>query len=376
MKKLLIGTSALVAAAGFAGAAQAADPIKLSVGGYGSTIIGYASQDDSFLEAAGQGEVNAVDVKGDSEIHFKGKTTLDNGLTVSVKYEFEAGGRSTNDVPDEWNISLSGAFGTIVTGADDNALVAIAKGGPRVGGRLFNGALDEGDLLGGNYVIRPDGHSAPTATFINTNGDSESISYISPAFAGFTFGATYVPDLASTGGDSQTWPGTTSGRNSDDAQDAYGVGLMYNGEFGGVGVGVEGGWLTADRSGNVDDHNEYQVGAQVSVAGFAFGAAYRQINIDLDTGGDTDSFAWEVGASYETGPYGVSLNYFAAEAENDGNVDEDETQVIELATQYNMGPGVDLVGGIAYVEFDDGNNNTAAGENDGFVVATGLSLAF
>ena len=46
MKKILIGTSALVAAAAFAGSANAADPIKLFIGGYGAVMVGYVSQAD------------------------------------------------------------------------------------------------------------------------------------------------------------------------------------------------------------------------------------------------------------------------------------------------------------------------------------------
>jgi hypothetical protein len=406
MKKLLIGTSAIVAAASFAGAAQAADPIKLSVGGYGAVMVGYASQDDDYLTATGR-EVTGVDVKGDNEIHFKGSTTLDNGLTVAVKYEIEAGGRNSSaDVSDEYAISVSGGFGTIVAGADDNALVAIAKGAPRVGGRLFNGDLDEGDLIGGAYVLNP-GSSAPNATFINTNGDSESVSYISPAIAGFTFGASYVPDIY--GDDNPNQPtvnrGVTPTTATQGSNEAYGVGLMWNGEFSAVTIGVEGGYLWADNGPNTAAgsattgsynaaHEEWQVGAQVGYAGFSLGGAYRGISTDrklapgntfatLGERDEIDARAWEVGASYKTGPYGVSLSYFDSETENTLlNTSDDTTKVWELAGEYAMGPGVKLVGGLGYVDFENGTAQGAnqtqvnSNQNNGWVVATGLSLSF
>lgn len=360
MKKLLIGTSALVAAVAFAGSANAADPIKLSIGGYGAVVVGFVDQD---IQDNGSAEFNSVDVQGDNEIHFKGKTTLDNGLTVSVKYEFEAGGRSMSDVSDEWNISVAGSFGTIVMGADDNALVAIAMGAPRVGGRLFNGGVDEGDLISGGYVVNP-GVDVVNATFVNTNSDDESISYISPSFAGFTVGATYVSSVAGSGGDrGGQWATTAPGGKG--AADAYGVGAMYNGEFGGVGVGLEGGYLTGDTA--TEEHNEWQVGAKLSYAGFGIGGAYR--NIDLGT--DNDRFAWELGVGYTVDAYGVSLTYFDSTVEQAGA--DDEAQVWELAGQYTMGPGVMLVGGVGYVNFDGAGTGN---DNDGVVVATGLSLAF
>jgi hypothetical protein len=397
MKKLLIGTSALVAAASFAGAAQAADPIKLSVGGYGAVMVGYASQSDDYLTATGR-EVTGVDVKGDNEIHFKGSTTLDNGLTVAVKYEMEAGGRNSSaDVSDEYAISISGGFGTIVAGADDNALVAIAKGAPRVGGRLFNGALDEGDLIGGAYVLNP-GSSAPNATFINTNGDSESLSYISPAIAGFTFGTTYVPDV--NGDDDPSQPIAANGAAG--SNEAYGAGLMWNGEFSAVTLGVEGGYLWADAGPNAVNagtaynagREEWQLGAQVGYAGFSLGAAYRDISQDrkaasgntfavLGQRDEVNASSWEVGASYKTGPYGVSLSYFDSQTENTGlTTSDDTTKVWELAGEYAMGPGVKLVGGLGYVDFENGTVQgattavTNSNQNDGWVVATGLSLSF
>lgn len=391
MKKILIGTSAIVAAAAFAGSAYAADPIKLSVGGYGAVMVGYASQDDAYIRSTGN-EVSAVDVKGDNEIHFSGKTTLDNGLTVAVKYEMEAGGRnSSNDVSDEWSISLSGNFGTIKTGADDNALTMIHNNAPIVGGRLFNGGMAGGDLLGGAYVLLPSGVVTETDTAIDTNGDAEALSYISPSFAGFTFGASYVPAV-SQGDDNATTYAAASTNHSD----AYGVGIGYNGKFGDVTVGADIGYLKADaartitmataananRTVAIDGRDEYQAGLKFGYAGFEFGGGYR--NIQQDGGAlsrDADGQVWEIGAAYKTGPYGVSLTYLAATQEQGGltaaaAIADDKSQVLQLSTSYNMGPGVDLVGGLAYVKFDGEGTAAAGADNKGWVAATGLSLTF
>lgn len=392
MKKILIGTSALVAAAAFAGAANAADPIKLSVGGYGAVMVGYASQDDAYLRSTGN-EVSAVDVKGDNEIHFSGKTTLDNGLTVAVKYEFEAGGRQAATTNDEWSISLSGAFGTIKAGADDNALGMIHNNAPIVGGRLFNGGMAGGDLLAGTYVLKPASVSTETDTAIDTNGDAEAISYISPSFAGFTFGASYVPSAAN-GENNAGQP--LDARANDDHSDAYGVGVGYAGKFGEVSVSADIGWLTVDTASrystgkigntkqytNIDGRDEYQAGLKVGFAGFEVGGAYRHINMDGATGyRDADGRVWEAGVSYKTGPYGISLTYLDATQEQGGLTSaaasaDDESKVWQLSTSYNMGPGVDLVGGLAYVDFDSAGSASTGNDNDGWVAATGLSLSF
>ena len=82
MKKFLIGTTALVAAGFVAGQAEAADPIKLSVGGYMNQYVGYADQDED-----GQENFAEVKVESETELYFRGSTTLDNGLTIGVNID-------------------------------------------------------------------------------------------------------------------------------------------------------------------------------------------------------------------------------------------------------------------------------------------------
>ncbi|NKD44589.1 porin [Haematospirillum jordaniae] len=424
MKKILIGTSALVAASALAGVANAAEPLKLSVGGFGSVFVGYASQEDKYLKGLrdfgdSSTEVSAVDVKGDNELHFKAKSTLDNGLTVGFKVEMEAGGKDpSGKVVDEYHISLGGAFGTIIAGADDNALAAIANRAPHMGGRLLGAGLSDGDMVEGLWILKPkslaavDTASTPTAvtiegaaggytTYVDTNGDSESISYLTPAIAGFTLGATYVPD-AKQGRNKADQP---FGKNT---LDAYGVGLAYAGKFGDLGVNADIGWLTGDHP-DADSHNEYQAGLHLSYGGFMIGGGYRLIDQDYSTATGTpaatstkvvtsDADAWEVGVGYKSGPYGIALGYTETSIDKKRNITtttpviastassgKDKTRIVQLTSEYTMGPGVMLVGGLGYAKYDDktisGNAGLTAdqrklGKNSGWVAVTGLSLAF
>ena len=56
MKKILFGTTALLAAGAFASAAQASEPVKLQLGGYMEYWVAAAQQDDDFV-----GSVNSFD---------------------------------------------------------------------------------------------------------------------------------------------------------------------------------------------------------------------------------------------------------------------------------------------------------------------------
>ena len=70
MKKFLIGTTALIAVGTLAGAAQAADPIKLSVGGKMNQWFSIADVKDRPGTKYAHTAVNS-----DTEVHFKGETT-------------------------------------------------------------------------------------------------------------------------------------------------------------------------------------------------------------------------------------------------------------------------------------------------------------
>ena len=93
MKKQLIGTTALVgvdalAASGVAQDAKAADPLSLSVGGYFQTMLEFRDEDDNGTEpGANRQDITIYD---DGEIQFTASTTLDNGIEVRARIEYEA----------------------------------------------------------------------------------------------------------------------------------------------------------------------------------------------------------------------------------------------------------------------------------------------
>lgn len=392
MKKNIVIAGACTALATVLASAPAfaSDPVKLSVGGSGIVMMGYASQDDDYTGATGT-EVTGVDMKGDNTITFSGETTLDNGLNIAVDYELEAGGRDNDDIDDVYSITVSGGFGSIIAGADGTALSKIATGAPSV-----TDTLDEGDVADGLYVMIPNesNYSLLDATWINTSGDSESLSYISPAVMGFTLGATYVPDV--NGDDDASQPSATAGNAG--SNEGYGVGLTWSGEFNSVGITAEGGYLWADAGPNAtgvttsyaSGREEWQAGVQLTYAGFAFGGAYRDVAQDMKMPTGTtgirstmDGSVWELGASYETGPYAVSLSYMENSMENTAtNVSDDEGKIWELAGKYALGPGVDLIGTVGHAEFENGTASGASqtvvdsNHNEGWIVASGLSLSF
>ena len=115
MKRVLLATTALVAAGAFVGtAAQAQDmmvPMTVGVGGYYTiAAIGYSGDDAPNDRSHG--------INQNMEMQFRAEGTLDNGITAGVRARFTA-----NDFEhsDEQEVYFSGAFGSFHAGAIEGA---------------------------------------------------------------------------------------------------------------------------------------------------------------------------------------------------------------------------------------------------------------
>lgn len=372
MKKILFASTALIAFG--AVSAQAAEPIKLQLGGFSKWWVGYASQDERFEKRTATNTGNnytSVDVQGDNEVFFKGSTTLDNGIKIGIDVQLEAGGNTETtggDTIDESYVTIDGGFGRVILGSENNGAYLLHVSAPDAAANL-----DEGLITQGRWVVNP-GITTLDTTAIVTDGDAEKITYVSPSFAGFTVGGTYVPDAGTE--DSRTVTNNTGGG----VNEAYGAGAAYNNTFGGVGVKASVGYVIADiDNGTYTEDTEWSAGAQVSYAGFTFGGSYRDQEFDAKTGfRDRDGEVWNAGLQYATGPFAVSLAYFQSTVDRNtaGRTDDkDVTRLWQVSGKYNMGPGVDLLASGGHITFD-GTDYTANSYNSGWIATTGLSLAF
>lgn len=360
MKKLLGVTTALVSLAALTVSAQAADPIKLQLGGYSYWYFGYASNDGDFQE---------VDVKGDNEIWFTGSTKLDNGLTVGIQIELEAGGGAETlggDTIDESYVFVDGNFGKLIVGTEDNAAALLHVSAPDVGL-----GLSDGDY--GLWVISPLTLEFYT-TWADRDGDSEKLIYFTPQFAGLTLGVSYTPSVTTE--DSRGAVALTSGS----AHDALSVALGYTREMGDFSVAASAAYYRHSVE-DFDATNEFTLGAKFGYRGWALGGSFRHSEEDDAIGSGTgaysiagDGIAWDVGVSYTSGPFAVSLGYFTSEADGIGaGAADQEMNLIQLSGAYTMGPGVTLVGSLFYNEYD---GTAATGDNEGVGFVTGMRLTF
>jgi outer membrane protein OmpU len=125
MKKLLVASTALVAFAAV-NSAQAADPIKISVGGYMNQFVGYTDQDDD-----GSQDFVEVNINSETELYFRGSTTLDNGLTIGVNID-RYSDRDDTGGDDVFLQISSDSIGRIRIGQTKGAAYALSHGSPDV----------------------------------------------------------------------------------------------------------------------------------------------------------------------------------------------------------------------------------------------------
>ncbi len=413
MKKVILGTTALVAASALtAGSASAAEKIKLNVGGYMQTSFVVADYDTDTDQLP-------TDVRYEGEVHFTGSTVLDNGLKFGVNIQLEA--RQSTDQIDETFIFVEGAFGRVNLGSENAAsyLMHYASPSPVIGWTLNDSNANASGF----------GTPATSATEVS---DADKITYFTPRFSGFQLGASYTPD-----GDEETGTASPYSPIQDEgaADEAYSIGVNYIGKFSGISVKASAGYDLITRTSGADtfthtttqvttvtdggagagagtittttvngvqtvvitapivgatpttvtgaattatatvtdineDTDEFAVGLGLGVAGFNIGAAYKYTDNDSGTE-DRERHDYNIGVNYGQGPWKVGIQYAGVELDGaaDGGYD-----AFVVGGQYILGPGVTAFGGVQYWDGDD--DATGSEGEDATIFFVGTSLSF
>ena len=345
MKKTLLATTALAAlgAVAVAGPAVAAEKIKISVGGYMEQWFGYADNDAV--------DRDGFDQQSDGEIHFKGATTLDNGIKIGVNVQLEA--QTSGDQIDEQFAYVSGSFGRINLGSENAASYLMHYGIPSHGV-----GTDSGDHV--NWIANFDFTSART-NGRGTDNDSEKVTYFTPRVGGFQAGVSYVPEISQ---DADASPNNNDGARDD----SFSVAANFNRAFGDIKVQASAGYQDfGDDEAVAGDLESYQFGLRLGYAGFGTAVTYGEE--DRAVGQEQETLG--LGLNYAAGPFGVSLTYIESEQTDVG----EEQVAVELGMKYKLGPGVEARGAILYGEGD----NVVGGaltSFEGAAVVGGLKLGF
>lgn len=377
MKKLLLGTTALVAAGFVAGGvAQAEDqPIAVTVGGYYQSAFGIIDQDSDDGELANN--TNATAFGQDVEINIGGSAVLDNGLTLGFKAVIEGNGAGDgSESMDERFVFFRGSFGQIRVGSTESArqeFTNFASGGSGIFGvnTPFFIFADPGNAVGiFNVRTYDDGLGSE---------DSTKLVYFSPDFNGFSFAFSYAPSDANQsqyGGNGREIVGQLLDQISGAAAFAH--------DFGDFKIRIAGGYETyvLDRCGATpaaqacnDEPESWHGGATVTIGSVSIGGGYLNSDIVANdgTGADRERHDFDVGIGYWTAMWGVGAQYGRMEQDGADGLDE-ELDLIEVDGTFILGPGASVQAAIRFGEFSD--DTVGALENEFVEFLVGSSLSF
>jgi predicted porin len=378
-KQLLLGTTALLAGAvAMPEFASAEDPLRLSVRGYKNEFFGIGSIDVDSDSAAGTDTGNTSHFS-DGEVHFKGETALDNGLTVGVQIELEA--NNNGDQIDEAYTYVSGSFGKFIFGSENlpNYLNFWGVTAPNVGVPINSGWISVWVPPASGIAT---GFRVPMqSTNLELRNDNFGMSYTSPSFAGFSFNVGYAPTSAggSNSGDPKNAPTNKNTENSN----IIGLGANYKGSFGGVDLGLAVGYNRATVSDNADaaganDPQQIKVGASIGVAGFTIAGSYAnefEGQTNATNTNSTEGQAFDVGVSYGMGPWGVSATYFHGQTEQTIAVgNDDKVWALVGAVSYSIGPGITTSFSVIHADWEGENGGTE--NSKGTLGILGLAVGF
>ena len=362
MKKILLGTTAVIALGTMTTEAFAADKIALGLGGFMRHYVGLSNGDMVAAASSGQTRDKDIGQFSNTEIYFTGSTTLDNGLKVAVRHEYEADGAATQNADKNWLSISSDAMGTVTIGSTnhygDGAQVRVPNAGN----------FDWGDTDAWSGQTTAAGTAvaafAPSSMDItDMGGDSVKLKYESPSFSGVSVGASYTAAEVGSAHDARRVAGT--------AQDGYTFGIAYSGDMGGTAVSADVTHANFNTAWEVT-----HVGLNVGMAGFTVGGGYSDYS-DTRTGtSSNDGKAWELGVSYATGPYTVSAGYM--NADNKGTTataGSNEDTKWNVSATYDMGAGVALTG-TYYNSEADAEGTAATTKTSVSGVIAGIEVGF
>jgi hypothetical protein len=365
MKKLLLGTTAILGAVSFASVA-AADAPRVTVGGF---IDFQAAHFDDDLAAAG---VNDYGFRNDTEIHFSvdGKTDAGLGYGAVVELEADATVDTTNSGlnSDRTYVYLDGNWGRFELGTNTDSATALKVDASTIA--RATGGID-GDWFrfvaapNAAFVVRPDlpvSHGGVT-----TPGDTENagkITYYTPSFSGLQLGLSYTPDTDAKGQVATSAVATTS--LGAGYEDVFSGGLTYNRQFDSVALGLSATGEMGDASvAGVQDLEAYALGASVGFAGFSVAGSWGDSEAI-----NGDSEFWTAGVAYDYDAFGASVTYLDSETEL-GGVDQDFDNLV-FGVDYAVAPGMTPYAEVALFDY----NGVAGADNDGTVFIVGTQLAF
>jgi hypothetical protein len=307
MRKLLLGTTALAAAATLTANAALAD-VSIS-GGY---EFKYASRSSNL--AANDGTTMT---HGDTDmvINFTNKT--DSGLDITFRYDISpVGSTETASLTiDEASLAIAGGFGKVVLGMDDDA------------GDAYN--IDESDLIAEDAAPAVASMTIGTSSSISSD-DAMKVAYHLPAMSGLTAGISYTD------------------RGADSTTDSTSYGAQYAMDAAGAAITLGYAVVKDDKAGlDVDQENMGVKFVSGDVSVILSQGSYQASDEDRDNAG--------AAVSYKL-PNGMTVGAYTFNSK-DGNDAGEEYSRSGVELQYTIASGLTAVINVDDYEYTEGTSD-------------------
>jgi len=327
MKTVLLSTTAVALVGVISLPANAAE-LNVRVGSYMEQYVGYADNDIDFT-SSDQIDESYMFIEGSF-----GEVLLGSANSVGYKMTVAA--------PDVTFLNVnSGSLTMFIP-------VSGSVGGASVGDDFLRGTL-------GTTFLEND-----------LNNDAQRFTYFTPRFSGFQLGSSYARDGLQD---------TNAQVDADSTlSDIFDVGANYMNSFGDFDIAVSGRYGSASAPGPNPDI--WSASLNLGYAGVTINGSYAEQN----DAGTEDGEVWDVGVSYETGPWGFSVTFQHGENVDDKNPGTDEElDQFGLGASYKLAKGIALNAYGAYVDFDEDDVSDGGGSGDdidAWVLGTAIKINF
>lgn len=360
---LLLGTALLT---GVVLVAPARAEMDVNVGGYVTTQAGFFDND----------ELNNSDrdFRSKSEIRIRANGTADNGLEYGARVDLRTSTDNTGNSR-RTGIHLESGWGRFEFGDLDGATNALTVLAPTVGIGQINGSYV-------NFIPTAD---RPAGSVVDTGGgilrpldsdQSTKVTYYTPRYMGLQAGLSYVPELD----DQDSGEEVQFADNVGNQKDGLELGLNYRNTYdNGIRINAGLGYVMSDaKTTTREDVAAWSAGLRIGYKQFEFGGSYVD-NGDSNNNPaepNDDESAWNLGARYQQGSWGVALNYIQEDYDNRGgrgpDTDGGSYDALVLGGSYKIADGLTAGADLA---FFDRNRDTGA-DTDGYVLVLETKASF
>lgn len=316
-----------------------------------------------------------------AEISTSAGYEFDNGQKISLGLDAQvAHGKEIKDYNHgDWGENVYATYasglGELSVGQIYNAAYQMAVGAPTVGYFRVNNTPMTDFIANPNWQRKGKITSYRTlnSTYLNTDADAFKMSYTTPEFYGTKLAVSYTPDSYSRAG--------LINKNADyDNRSSYSAGLYNYADLNFVEMETSLGYAY-----NHKNNQEVSAGLSLYRKGWTLGGSYRKSytsSKDVALNEQKNEYmpyyfdgyrrgqAFNVGLSYEIGPFKTGLSYFAAYADKTDNRDS----IVSFVNRYAFNKYVSVYLATAFAEYK-GDKELEVG-NKGYAFIGGLELGF